>query len=217
MSIALLLIVPLLLTVLLFWLCLRFLGNLSWVVGWLRGNVGLLLLVLTLFGGLLSWDLLSFQPVNSPKQFLGTVSFRESSPRSWQVQLTGQGNITTEGTLVGGLWSLKAQLFEMSVSKYQRDYLRVDSLNGRFLRLEQALKQENEALVVHHPLYIDSWSTLNWAGQLKYLETAVVHSQAVPMVDGGIFEIWFEQGSFVVNPVNGPAIDVLGRRADNLL
>ena len=82
----------------------RILWRSDWLLGWLRGSAGLLLLALAGLIALVANDVRSYQPLPEGKPLV-TLSFQALGPQRYQVSLL-QGAEERLITLEGDLWQL---------------------------------------------------------------------------------------------------------------
>src|SRR5690606_18007481 len=90
------------------WLGLPMLIVCSWLLGWLRGTTGLLVLAAAAVTGLVAWDVCTYRalPEEAP---VATLSFEADGAQRYQVRIE-QGGEVRFVTLEGDLWQLDARI-----------------------------------------------------------------------------------------------------------
>ena len=144
----------------------RILWRSDWLLGWLRGSAGLLLLALAGLIALVANDVRSYQPLPEGKPLV-TLSFQALGPQRYQVSLL-QGAEERLITLEGDLWQLDARLLHWKglagLIGLQPGY-RLEQVSGRFLAIEQQdVAQFTRVALSASPYGIDLWRWLR-AGQ----------------------------------------------------
>src|SRR5690606_464051 len=90
------------------WIALRMLFGGNWLLGWLRGTIGLLVLAGAALIGLVAWDVYSYRPLPDGTP-LATLSFEADGDQRYQVKIE-QGRQLQFATLEGDLWQLDARV-----------------------------------------------------------------------------------------------------------
>ena len=208
MNTVLLMLVPLLICLLLFWLTCQLLLDRSWIPGFLRGIAGIAFLFMTGVSALMAWDLKSFQDTSQP-QPLAMVSFTQQDEQRWSVDVTRDNFLRPDVFEVrGDLWTFEAEHLSLDAGTYSLSYARVHSVQGRFLSLEQERGANIDVLVhsLHDPLYdINSWLLLEQVDRLRYIEATTVRAPFFPFRDGAIYEVWLNNGQLDMRPMNQAA------------
>ncbi|CAM3643246.1 hypothetical protein [Parendozoicomonas haliclonae] len=204
----LLILLPLLVTLLLVWLTGRLLLNKDWLLGWLRGTVGLLFLVLSVFAILLTWDMRTFSKGVAERP-LAVVSFSEESPQMWNADVSLEGELNSFA-IEGDLWSLDVSYLNASMGQYKLNLLRPEALTGRYLTLEQNRQGLALDYRLHQPFQkLDSWLLLEKVDPLRYVTAETLNLPFIPMADGAIFEVYLRSDALEVEAVNKPAKEAM--------
>jgi len=143
----------------------RILWRSDWLLGWLHGSAGLLLLALAGLIALVANDVRSYQPLPEGKPLV-TLSFQALGPQRYQVSLL-QGAEERLITLEGDLWQLDARLLHWKglagLIGLQPGY-RLEQVSGRFLAIEQQdVAQFTRVALSASPYGIDLWRWLRAA------------------------------------------------------
>ncbi len=210
MSTFFLLIIPTLFCLLLVWLAARLLISRSWLLGWLRGTAGLLLLSVTVAGAVYTWGMRDFTSVRYD-QPLAVISFSRDGSNMWQVEVTQADGDVDSLKLAGDLWFVDADYLGLKTLEFRGSMARMRSVKGRFLSLEKELGRAEKnpdyargSLI--EPLWgLDSWQLLKSLDRFDRVTADIVPSSYSPMVNGGIFEVYMIDGQIDVKGVNAPA------------
>jgi len=109
-----------------------------WLLGWLRGTLGMLVLSLAGLVGLVAWDVTTYQPLNDGTP-LASLTFQADGHQRYRVQLQ-EGQSTRFVTLEGDLWQLDLRALHWkglaALIGLEPGY-RLERLSGRYLAVEQ--------------------------------------------------------------------------------
>ncbi|WP_281647203.1 hypothetical protein [Parendozoicomonas sp. Alg238-R29] len=209
MKTALFMLLPVLVTLLLLWLSLRLLLSSQWILGWLRGMAGMLMVVLTLGAGLMTYDMRTFAGTESSRP-LAVISFSQSSVDKWVADIVSHTGQSYSAPISGDLWRISAEHIAWDIETFSGELARLENLDGRYLSLEQQRSYQSQLTDSNeYPFSVDSWPVVKKLGQLKKIESGVVSSDYLPMQDGAIYEVWLKQGVIEVSAVNEVARQAL--------
>lgn len=190
----------------------RVLWRSDWLLGWLRGTAGLLLLALAGLIGLVANDVRSYQPLPADKPLV-TLGFQALGPQRYQVSLL-QGAEERLITLEGDLWQLDARLLHWKglagLIGLQPGY-RLEQLSGRFLAIEQQDVAQFTRVALSESLYgIDLWRWLR-AGQhdLFLLDAQARRVNYLPMADGAVYSVSLTPAGLLAQPMTQAADQAL--------
>src|SRR3990167_11452670 len=190
----------------------RILWRSDWLLGWLRGSAGLLLLALAGLIALVANDVRSYQPLPEGKPLV-TLSFQALGPQRYQVSLL-QGAEERLITLEGDLWQLDARLLQWKglagLIGLQPGY-RLEKLSGRFLAIEQQdMAQHTVANLAQSPYGIDLWRWLR-AGQhdLFVLDAQARRGTYLPMAGQAVYSVSLTPTGLLAQPLNQVATQAL--------
>lgn len=168
----------------------RILFNRHWLLGWLRGTLGMACLVLAGMVALVARDLLLYAPLPDNKPLV-TLSFQSLGEQQFAVALLA-GAREHEVELNGDLWQLDTRLLQMqgvaTLIGLESGY-RLEKLSGRYLAIEQQDVARNADVSLVEPVFgVDLWRWLRLAQHHEYgLGAQVVRSAPMPMADGAVF------------------------------
>lgn len=190
----------------------RILWRSDWLLGWLRGSAGLLLLALAGLIALVANDVRSYQPLPEGKPLV-TLSFQALGPQRYQVSLL-QGAEERLITLEGDLWQLDARLLYWKglagLIGLQPGY-RLEQVSGRFLAIEQQdVAQFTRVALSASPYGIDLWRWLR-AGQhdLFLLDAQARRVTYLPMADGAVYSVSLTPAGLLAQPMTQAADQAL--------
>lgn len=199
------------LALLVLYFALRFGWRFDWLFGWLKGSLLLLLLLCCATAVIAAWELYQFRPIVDGER-IATLELHETAPQRYQARLdaaTGSQYLLLEGDL----WELEVQVLRWRGLLHLlglEDGYRLDSLNGRYLALEQ---QNESGTTLVHPLHTtpswrDAWRLLDRL-DLGWLYADAFAIRFMPARDDAWFAI--EVGATGLLPVamNPPALEAL--------
>ncbi len=183
-----------------------------WFLGWLRGMLGLSLLAVALTGGLLAYDISTYQEIPQ-EQPLFTFSVQAQSPQRYQVTIL-EGEIERQFLLDGDLWQLDARQLKW---KGLADLIglnsgyRLQTLNGRFLAIEQQELAQFTQVDLAHSLYgIDFWAWLSSLQKdLLIVKTNALRVNYLPLADGAVYSVSLVPTGLLAKPLNSAAQQAL--------
>jgi hypothetical protein len=188
---------------------LRLLFGRHWLLGWLRGMLGIAFTALAAALALAAWDLHSYRQVQT-EQPIATLAFSKLEPKRFSVVVGDQNGDERRLELSGDMWQLDVRLLKWADALARlglKPGYRLDRLSGRYLSLEdeQQLPRTVLALTEHQPA-VDAW---HWLHQLdRYLP--VIDAQYgsatyMPMIDGALFSVGMGSSGLVARPLNDRA------------
>jgi hypothetical protein len=202
-----------LLALLVFLISARILLKGSWVVGWLRGTCGLLLLTAGGVIFMLAQDLATYSVVPESK-LLVTVGFEADGPQRYRVSLL-QGPKEDTLSLDGDLWQLDARLFQWkSLGELigLKPGYRLEKITGRYLSIEQQQQSLSSRVALARSRYgIDLWSWLRMDGAPDFylFDAQARRVNFLPMADGAVYSVSLAPTGLLASPLNQAAEEAL--------
>ncbi|WP_185266041.1 hypothetical protein [Halopseudomonas xiamenensis] len=189
------------LALLLLCLTLRSGWRLEWLLGWLKGCILLLLLVVCGAAVVAAWELYQFRTITDGER-VATLELRRSAEQQYEARMdTAAGS--HQLPLRGDLWELEVQVLRWRGLPHilgLEDGYRLNSVNGRYLTLEQ--QREVGAALAHSlhatPPWRDLWRWLDRL-ELGWLYADAFAIRFMPMADGARYMI--EIGATGLSPV----------------
>lgn len=199
--------VNILVAVILLYFGARVVGKFSWIFAWLRGTLGLCLILFAVAFALSGLDLLSYKQMFQDKPIL-TISFVQKQEQHYVSTLLDiEQGVEQDFDIYGEQWQIDARMIRWSglfnLLGAKPGY-RLERLNGRYHSLEDERRNKRSV----HPLseseyFIDTWLLVNKSNNVVPLIEAVYGSAAyLPMADGAIYQISLSHSGLVAKPLN---------------
>jgi hypothetical protein len=188
---------------------LRLLFNRHWLLGWLRGTFGLVIVALAVVIALGAWDLRSYRQVLS-EQPVATLTFNKLDAQRYGAVLAYPDSREQRVELSGDLWQLDVRMLKWTpqlAALGLKPGFRVDRLSGRYISLEDEQSKPRSVvdLMESRPV-LDAWQWLRKLHQRFVLLDAVYGSAAyLPMADGAMFSVTIGPSGLVAKPLNDRA------------
>lgn len=180
----------------------------NWLLGWLRGTFGMLVLALAGLIGLIAWDVKTYQPLAQGKP-LASLSFQADGQQRYQVRIEEDKHVRFV-TLEGDLWQLDLRALHwksLAALIGLKPGYRLEKLSGRYL----AVEQQNQA---HHP-YVElghSWGGVDFWNWLQRCRCASLMFEAqarrisyLPIADGAVYTLEMAPTGLRAKPANTAA------------
>lgn len=125
-----------------------------WLGGWLRGSLGLLLLVAALMSAALALDLRTYQAWPQA-QTIASIGFEQLDEQQFIARLTREGRSEQVFELYGDQWQVDVRI--LNWTRALRDIglkpvYKLDRLSGRYLVLEQELVSQPRSYALSQSL-----------------------------------------------------------------
>ncbi|TDQ39594.1 hypothetical protein [Thiopseudomonas denitrificans] len=200
------------LALLVLWLGVRILWRGHWFLAWLRGSLGLTVILLALLAGGLAYDIHSYQQQQQGKR-IAVLKVGSGDNDRYRVTLD-DGRNSWQFLLDGELWGMDVQLLDWhglaSLIGLQPGY-RLSGINARFLGIEQ----QNAAQYPEQPLArswwgLDVWQGMQLAGgSLPFVEAKLVRLSFIPLADNAEYGIEWLPTGLQAKPLNEQARQAL--------
>ena len=122
----------------------RVLANKGWILGWLRGMWGILLIAVGVTMGLSAFDLFSYKQIVS-EQSVATISFEQLGTQRFNAIVVDSEGAELRYELAGDQWQMDARLIKwpnaMAAMGIKPGY-RLDRISGRYYSLEKERNAE---------------------------------------------------------------------------
>lgn len=193
-----------------FYLGFKILRRFTWVVGWLKGMVGLTCIATTVGVGFIALDLNSYKKLLE-EQPLATLTFNRITDQKFSVEV----NMVLEASkemyeLEGDQWQMDARIVrwkDFVTTLGGKPGFRLDRLSGRYYSLEDERRKKRSVYELSSSKFgLDFWSYIHSKGESFPLIEAVYGSAAyLPMADNAIFQVSLSRNGLTAKPVNDPA------------
>ncbi len=133
-----------------------------WLMGWLRGMFGLTLLGIAVAGGLIAYDISTYQEIPNDKPLL-MLSAQAEGPQRYRIKIT-EGAVERSFLLDGELWQLDVRQLKWKGLAHliglEQGY-RLEVLSSRFFSIEQQELAQFTHVDLAKSLYgVDFWQVL---------------------------------------------------------
>ena len=188
---------------------LRLLLGRHWLLGWLRGMAGLVLIAFAAGLLLAAWDLRNYRQVQLEEP-IATLAFSKRDAKRFNVVVGGQDGSEQVFDLAGDMWQLDVRLLKWADPLARlglKPGYRLDRLSGRYLSLEdeQQLPRTVLPLQNEQPL-VDAWYWLHQLDRfLPVIDAQYGSATYMPMVDGALFSVGMGSTGLVARPLNDRA------------
>lgn len=194
---------------------LRLLFRGTWFAAWLKGTAGIALLAVSVFIGLIAWDLLGYSQALK-EQNVATLTFTQIEPQHFEVKLVDAKGNEQQYKLRGDQWQLDARLvkFKGYLARFgAHPGYRLERLSGRYYRLDQELSAERTVYQLGDSLYgVDAWRWVNehptW---LPVVDAVYGSATYLPLADKAVYEVSLSHTGLLARPVNAAAEAAVNR------
>ncbi|WP_078084103.1 cation/multidrug efflux pump [Microbulbifer mangrovi] len=185
----------------------------SWLLGFLRGSVGLLLLAGALLIVLVALDVYSYRNL-ADEHSVGTVSFERLDDQHFMVKFADEDGISKEFELYGDQWQLDARMLKWKGALARwgiEPAYRLDRLSGRYLTLQDERSKERSVYALDESGHgVDVWSTLrSMDNRLPIVDAVYGSATFLPMEDGAVYEVRISHTGLLARPLNQQARSAL--------
>lgn len=185
----------------------------SWFLGWLRGMLGLALLVLALTFALAALDIFSYRQIDR-EEVIATLSFEKKAEQEYEAQVTLSDGEEKSFILYGDQWQLDARVVKWQGALAGLGLApgyRLDRISGRYYSLEQEREQKRSIYAFNESEWVDIWQWIRHAdGALGLVDASYGSATYLPMADGALFEVSLTRSGLITRPLNDTARAVLG-------
>ncbi len=186
----------------------RILFDKHWLMGWLRGMFGLTLLSAAVAGGLIAYDISTYQEIPSDKPLLMLSAQAEGAQR-YRVNII-EGAVERNFLLDGDLWQLDVRQLKWKgladLIGLNQGY-RLEVLSGRFLSIEQQELAQFTHVELAKSLYgADFWKGLrNSNKDLFVVDANALRVNYLPIADGAVYSVSLTPTGLLAKPLNSAA------------
>ena len=179
-----------------------------WILGWLRGTFGILLIVLAISSAIVALDISSYSQLER-EQPIASLSFEKLSQQKYKAILVEPNGKESQYTIYGDLWQIDARIIKWSkpiAGMGVKPGYRLGRLTGRYYSLEQERNGERAVYELHSKDYgIDVWSWLKQNPLVPWIDTLYGNATFLPMSDGALFSINLSGTGLLARPLNEAA------------
>lgn len=190
----------------------RVLFNEPWFMGWLRGMFGLTLLGTAVAGGLIAYDISTYQEIPSDKPLL-MLSAQAQGPQRYRVTIV-EGAVERSFILDGDLWQLDVRQLKWKgladLIGLKQGY-RLEVLSGRFFSIEQQELAQFTHVELANSFYgADFWQGLRTLNKdLFVVDANALRVNYLPIADGAVYSVSLAPTGLLAKPLNSAAQQAL--------
>ncbi|MAX54312.1 MAG: hypothetical protein CL537_02155 [Alcanivoracaceae bacterium] len=178
-----------------------------WLLQWLKGTAGILLVVAAVYLSLFALNIYGYKEY-AQEVPVATVSFRQSGEQSFIATVTRTDGSAEDFRLKGDQWQLDARIIKwrvpFSLLGLKPGY-QLDRISGRYYALEDERSRDRTVYSLHRdPVGIDVWQMAN-DGWSVLIDARYGSAAYLPMADGALFEVNAGATGLVARPMNGAA------------
>lgn len=181
----------------------------SWLLGWLRGMLGLALVAIAVMFTMAALDFYSYKQL-SKEETVATLGFTEVAPQQFDVSLVDESGVEQTFEIYGDLWQLDARIIKWAnglTGIGLTPGYRLDRLSGRYYSLE---KEQKSPRTVHQlgasKSLFDTWSWLREYGSgVSVVDASYGSATYLPMADGALFAVSLTNTGLIARPLNDRA------------
>ena len=178
-----------------------------WLLQWLKGTAGILLVVAAVYLSLFALNIYGYKEY-AQEVPVATVSFRQSGDQSFIATVTRTDGSAEDFRLKGDQWQLDARIIKwrlpFSLLGLKPGY-QLDRISGRYYALEDERSRDRTVYSLHRePVGIDVWQMAN-DGWSILVDARYGSAAYLPMADGALFEVNAGATGLVARPMNGAA------------
>ncbi|AOS97682.1 hypothetical protein AUP74_02274 [Microbulbifer aggregans] len=185
----------------------------NWLLGFIRGSVGLILLGGALLIVLVAADVYSYRNL-AEEHSVGTLSFRKLDEQHYEAKFADEDGVAQTFELRGDQWQLDARLLKWKgpLARWGiHPAYRLDRVSGRYLTLQDERTLERTVHQLNGSNYgVDVWESLRGISKRMSLVDAVYGSATfLPMEDGAVYEVRISHSGLLARPLNQQATSAL--------
>lgn len=189
-----------LVALLVFFIAYKLLANKGWILGWIRGTSGMLLVLLTGAIVVFILDIRTYRPMFDGHT-IATVNISELSPGQFQARIVDVDGIESRYSLSGKRWAIKINQY-----KWSTRFVGLGLGHGYRFRSLVALDDTEKQLAeiqLSRPEHTDSWLWVNKNLPPEFFISAtLVRPKSMVLVNGAIYEVVPLASNILVKPVN---------------
>lgn len=182
----------------------------EWFIQWVKGNLGILLIIASVMLIFSAIDAVSYRQAHSG-EVIYTVTTYQLEPQVYEIELvTAASGHSERYEVKGEQWQLELQtLAWRGPGSSPADFpaYRPRSLEGRYLSLEQERTARKTSFSLSSSRWVDLWTTFRDAN--LWLDADVWRLQFMPLVNGASYTIAVGSQGLETAPLNDVATQAL--------
>ncbi|MGH1486697.1 MAG: cation/multidrug efflux pump [Cellvibrionaceae bacterium] len=180
----------------------------NWLMGWLRGTAGLLLVFGVIIVGCMAFDIYSYRQLTA-EQNIATISFKSLDNQHYSATFVEANGQQQNFELYGDQWQLDSRIIKWNglVSRLgMKTGYRLDRISGRYLLLDEERTKKRSVYTVSQSVAgVDVWDWLKGIDIDSIVDARYGNSTFLPMVEGAQYQISVTTSGLLARPLNDPA------------
>jgi len=177
----------------------------GWFLKWLKGTGGLALVLITVIGAALGYELLTFYKSDEGK-VIATLTFDRTSEQEFNLELVDANGKVKRLQVLGDQWQLDVRLVKVSgLGEIGQPSYKLDRISGRYLSLEQEKHDQRSVHDLSQATPFDLWQVIARTSWLPLLKASYGSAAFMPMADGAIYQVRLFQKGLLAEAVNDHA------------
>lgn len=188
-----------------------FLGGLvlsrpGWMLGWLRGTSGLLMVAAAIAFAVFAVNIFNYQ-LHNPELPVMNLSITEETPQHYRALITDSKGREQIKDIEGDLWQLHLRAINWgglpSAIGFKTGY-RLETIRGRYVTLEQETASDRKIHVLSESdIVINTWRWLEYLSlAFSWIRPEQHTTRFTPLADGAIYSILLTSTGVIIRPVN---------------
>lgn len=183
----------------------------DWFMGWLKGTIGIALLLISIVFALTALNVNGYRPVDKEVS-VATISFDKLDDQLYKANVV----IAASGSeipfeLNGDLWQVDARVIKwkgLLASLGGQPGYKLDRIQGRYYTLEDERTKERSVFALSNPdIGFDLWVTIDTlSNHVNWFDAEYGSATFLPMADGALFTIKLTSNGLIARPENDRAI-----------
>ena len=184
--------------------------NKEWIVGWVKGSIGMVLLLIAVIMGLTALNVNGYQPVRD-EITVATISFDKVERQLYKANIV----IASSGSEIpfeihGDLWQIDARVIKwkgLLASLGGKPGYKLDRIQGRYYTLEDERSKPRSVYALSNPdIGFDLWSSIDSLSRhIQWFDAEYGSGTFLPMADGALFTVQLTPDGLIASPENDRA------------
>ncbi|MCA6060923.1 cation/multidrug efflux pump [Thalassolituus sp. ST750PaO-4] len=181
----------------------------DWFIQWLKGTVGLVLLVSSIVAVFMLVDIWSYKQLLKEEPLV-SVSVYQLDDQVFDLTLVDTDNHERRFKILGDQWQLDVRLLVWNgpfAALGATPLYRLDRLSGRYLSLEQERTAERSVYSLAESRWFDLWDSLRH--HKHWLDAQFGSAVYMPLVNGAVYSVQLSPKGLIARPLNDVAEQAL--------
>jgi len=182
----------------------------DWLMGWIKGSLGLLALAFAVVMALFALNFNAYKAINQ-EVTVATISFDKIGNQLYKANVVLQGGTTeVPYEIAGDLWQIDARIIKWKgplAALGGKPAYKLDRLEGRYYTLEDERSKARSVYELSNPdVGFDLWSTLKKLSHyVGWFDAEYGSATFLPMADGALFSVQLTSSGMIARPENDRA------------